>query len=1350
MIKTSVKKPFTVLVGVVLVIVLGIVAFTRMTTDLLPNMELPYMIVYTTYPGASPERVESSVSQTLEGALGTTTDLKEINSISSENLSLIVMEFSQNTDMNAISIEVSNTLDQYKSSLPEECAAPIMMQISPDMMPVMVAAIDVDGMEKEELSEYLQEELLTEFERISGVASVGTTGTVSEQVRVTLSQDKIDDLNNTILRSVSSDLADAKEKLDDSQQELDSAKDQLSKASNELDKATTDTTTELGKASAQVDAANAQLNAMLSQETTLKANQAAFTAERKAWKQYADMNEQVQQIAMLIAFYHATGQLPDLSQLPTDGTLTIEDLINLYEAMQDEQTAGVLIEEATEQAEQTVTDIAGAIGDIATILQDPAEYIQGMTDDDFAYARDGVMELLGVSNNELSSVGRADFITLITTTSQAVTRVEELDGELNNIKTQMATLEAMKPELQKGLKEAQEYYAQLEASEMQAAIKISSGSADISVSKASLESAQKQLDQATEEFEEARDKAYEQADISGIVTADMISNILIAENFEMPAGYINSGKEEYILKVGEQFGSLKELKRTLLFHMDDIEGVDDIRLNDVARVRYASKSDSEDSFALVNGNDAILLSFSKSSTASTSEVSKLINRQIEKLQEENPSLHITPMMDQGDYIGLIVDSVLQNLVFGGLLAVLVLILFLRDVRPTIIIAFSIPMSVLFAIVLMYFSNITLNIISLSGLALGVGMLVDNSIVVIENIYRLRNMGVSPARAAVQGASEVGGAIVASTLTTICVFLPIVFTEGLTRQLFTDMGLTIAYSLIASLVVALTVVPSMSSTMLKSTKEKKHGIFDRFVNWYQRVLRWCLGHRLVTLGVVFLLFAFAVFQATRIGMEFIPSMSSSGQMTATLTMPDDATDEETEAMTEKVSNIISGIDGVEDVGAISGSSLSMTSSTDTSIQFYILTGEKVDGNEVKKIIEEKTEGLPCELSVSASAMDMSAMMATGVQIDIYGNDLDKIREISADIGKKLESVEGLEEIEDGNENPDLEKVLTVNKDAAMRKGLTVAQVFQSLSSDLSDEVESTTLTVGNNDIPVIVVKPSEVSTSNLMRQTVEATNQQTGETEDVRLDDIASLSESTSLASISRANNQRTISVTALVDDSHNITLVSREIQKILDEYEVPDGYRVEMTGENESIMEAMSDLILMLLLAIVFIYLIMVAQFQSLLSPFIVLFTLPLAFTGGLIALWMTGTVLSVIAMLGFVVLAGVVVNNGIVFVDCVNRLRLDGMEKHEALVETGRMRIRPILMTAMTTVLAMSTMALGIGSGAEMSQGMAIVIIGGLSYSTVLTLIVIPIMYDLLFRREIKKVDIGEQEKNDWDDMTE
>ncbi|MDO4287139.1 MAG: efflux RND transporter permease subunit [Eubacteriales bacterium] len=1307
--KFSVKKPFTVLVGIVLVLVLGVVAFIKMTTDLLPNMDLPYMIVYAADPGATPESVETSVTKPLESALGKTTGLKNITSTSNENVGIVVMEFAQGTDMNAVSIEMSNTIDQIKGTLPENASAPVMMQITPDMMPVMVASVDVDGMEAKEVSDYVSDELLTRFERLDGVASVDTTGLLTSEIQVTLDQDKIDALNDKVLAAVDANLADAKRQLDKGQSELDSAKAQLKSGQSALDSQASSAAGQLGEASAQVDAINAQLNALLSQETTLTANKTAFQTELEALQQYADMDDQIRALAIMIVAYDLTGNIPDISFPPTS-----EDISN----------------------------IANSSSQILEALKDPAAYIGSMSDEKYAAAIAALQELTSdkVDLSQISGVSRSDFSTLVTTTSYAAERVEEITSELNNINTELATASAMKTKLESSLKQAQEAYAQLESAKLSATIGIAQGAAQITAGQASLESAQAQLDEATAEFEDARDAAYESADISGIITADMISNILIAENFEMPAGYISDKNDNsYVLKVGKTYDSMDQLSNMILFSMD-LDDIGDIRLSDVASVKYSSENE-DDSFAKVNGNDAVILSFSKQSTASTSTVSDSINAEIEELHGEDEKVHITPLMDQGDYIHLIISNVLSNLVFGGLLAVLVLLVFLRDIRPTIIIAFSIPLSVLFAIVLMYFSNMTLNMISLSGLALGVGMLVDNSIVVIENIYRLRNEGMPAAKAAVRGAEQMSGAIFASTLTTICVFLPIVFTEGMTRQIFSDMGLTIAYSLSASFIVALTVVPAMGSSMLKKEKKKSYSRFDGFLHLYERILRWCLSHRAVTLISVVALLVFAGYCTVNMGMSFIPSMSSD-QMSATLTMPDGSDEIETEAVVDKAIKIMQDIDGVQTVGAMSGSSSMLSDSEDGGVTFYLILDEGADNSAIADEIEKQTESLNCEMSVSESTMDMSAISGAGVQIDVYGNDLDQLQEVCADLAKKLEGVEGLEEISDGNEDPDMQKVITVNKDAAMREGLTVAQVYASLAADLTNEVNSTTLTVGAEELQVVVIKPSEVTTENLMKQTIESTDATTGEKKDVALDTIASQKESKAPTSINRSNNERTMSVTAAVDDEHNVTLVSREVQEIMDAYEVPEGMRLEMTGENETIMEAMSDVLLMLLLAVIFIYLIMVAQFQSLLSPFIVMFTLPLAFTGGLLALVITRQELSVIAMLGFVLLAGVVVNNGIVFVSCVNELRLDGMPKRDALVEAGKMRMRPILMTALTTILSMSTMALGIGTGSEIGQSMAIVVIGGLSYATVLTLVIVPVIYDLLNRKkEMKRVDIGEQD---------
>ena len=1312
--KFSVKKPFTVLVGVILVLVLGIVSFSKMTTDLLPNMDMPYVVVYTASPGSTPESVEKSVSKPLESVLGSTTGIKSINSVSSENISMIMMEFAQETDMNAVSIEISNTIDQVKGALPETCSTPIMMQISPDMMPIMVASVDVEDMELEEVSDYVNDSLLHRFERLNGVASVNTTGSVSTKVKVLLDQKKIDALNDKVLASVDNDLAKAKRELDQGQAELNSAKKKLDSGKKGMNHQISTLTDQLSQASAQIDGANAQLSAILSEETTLNASMQAFQTELEQLQKISGKNNQIHALAVMIVAYDFTGSVPQVHFPPT---------------------------------KEEIESISNNSLDFLKALEDPAKYIGQMSDEAFQQAMSAVMKVLpdllpgDADLSELEHVSRKDFAALATTAAYASKRVEEIDTELHNINTRMMTIQAMKPQLEEQLKKAQDAYAKLEASKIEATLGFAEGSTQLTVGKSSLENAQVQLDQAMKQFEDARDAAYKKADVSGIITAEMISNVLVAENFEMPAGYIKDKSDRsYVLKIGKTIDSVDELSNLILFHMD-MDGVGDIRLSDVASVKYASESENA-GYAKVNGNDAVVLSFSKQSTASTSEVADAINAEIKAITEENPDVHITPLMDQGDYIHLIVKNVLSNLILGGILAVLVLLLFLRDVRPTIIIAFSIPLSVLFAIVLMYFSGMTLNLISLSGLALGVGMLVDNSIVVIENIYRLRSLGMSKVKAAVHGARQVSGAIFASTLTTICVFLPIVFTEGISRQIFTDMGLTIAYSLSASLIVALTVVPAMSSTMLKKEVQKTHSRFSGLMGKYESLLRWCLNHRAGTMAGVIALFLFACVMTTRMGMTFIPKMSSN-QMSATLTMPEGTDEVTAQAVYDKTMSAMQDVEGVQTVGAMSGGSGMMSgSNSGESASFYILLEDHADNSEVSAQIMKKTDGLPGELSVSESTMDMSAVAGSGLQIDVYGDDLDELQSTCASLAKKLESIEGLEEISDGNEDADLQKVITINKEAAMREGLTVAQVYTSLAEDLTNEVSSTTLTVGQDELPVVVVKPVAVTAENLMKQTVTTTDMTTGENKEVALNSIASQSESRAPASINRDNNERIMRVTAAVDDDHNIALVSRDVQHMLDDFDLPAGMHAEITGENETIQDAMKDLLLMLLLAVIFIYLIMVAQFQSLLSPFIVMFTMPLAFTGGLLALLITGQDLSVLAMLGFIILAGVVVNNGIVFVSCVNDLRMEGMDKREALVEAGKMRIRPIFMTALTTILAMSTMAMGLGTGGEIGQSMAIVVIGGLTYATVLTLIVVPIIYDVFHRREkLRIIEIKEDE---------
>ncbi len=1304
----SVKRPMTVFVAVIVVIILGVVAFTGMTTDLLPNMDLPYVVVMTTYPGASPEKVESSVTRPLEQTLATTSGVLNISSVSNENYSLVVMEFDASVNMDSVMIEMSGSLDTVKAGFEDGVGAPVMMKINPDALPLMMLSVDMEGKDIGEVTQYVQDELLPAFERIDGVASVTATGLIEEELQIHLDQEKIDDINDRVLQSVDEELYNTKLELDEARAELEEGK-------SELESQSTDQTQKLADASVELADAKAQLQTALNTITSLEMENAQLKAQQQSLSQgVTQLEEAIAQLDASIAQMEAMEGL-GLSAVGEESRMLAAGETSPSqepEPTPDATPAATPLPDATpeptEMPQETAAPTPTVPGEIPTLPPGTP------TLDELRAQRSQLQTQLEETRNQLNTVTRELAVNEQTLAAMPMSKAE--------IESALAQLTAQQKQLEAG--------QQTLTSELtQAAMQIADGEVE--------------LDQATEEFEKARDAAYEAADISGVLTGDMISGILTAENFSMPAGYVTYQNEDHLIKVGNAFTSVEELENLLLFHVD-VEEVGDVYLRDVATLEIADNAGEQ--YARVNGRDGIILSFQKQSTMSTAEVSERIQAVVQELSQQEAGLHITTLMDQGVYINLITSSVLSNLLYGGLLAILLLVFFLKDYKPTLIIALSIPISLMFAVVLMYFSGITLNVISLSGLALGVGMLVDNSIVVIENIYRLRSQGVSAAKAAVQGASEVAGAIFSSTLTTVCVFLPLVFTQGLTRQLFTDMALTITYSLMASLLVALTLVPSMASKMLVHTRERSHRMMEGFLNGYEKVLRFCLRYKPVVLTFSLVLLVVCGYMALQMGTSLMPSMDST-QMTASLSMPEGSSRDETLAMSDAFIERVLALEEVETVGALEGGSGMMLggmgSSSGDGMSFYIILREdKTHSNEeIAQMIRDATADMDCELSVQASAMDMTSVLGSGIELVIKGGDLDTLQSIAVDMESILRDTEGVLEISTGLEDAPAETRIVVDKNKAMEYGLTVAQVYQEIAQAIQTETTATTLEVQDASYPVVLVREG-VGKEDLADYVLTGT--QNGEELSVRLKNIATISEAQGMTSIRRENQVRCLSVTASLDAEHNIGLVSRELEKTLDTYELPDGYTLEIAGESQQIDSAINDLLLMILLGIALIYLIMVAQFRSLMSPFIVMFTIPLAFTGGLLALWITGTEISIIAMVGFLLLTGVVVNNGIVFVDCVNQLRLAGMEKREALVQAGRLRMRPILMKALTSVLAMLTMALGVGMGADMSQPMAITTIGGLTYATLLTLLVVPVLYDIFQRRPLREVDLEETSHGD------
>lgn len=1400
--KFSVRKPYTVLVAVVLIIVLGVVSFTRMTTDLLPNISLPYVIVMTPYPGASPETVEMVVTKPVESSMATVSNIEGISSVSSENYSMVILEFAQSTDMNGVSLEIRENLDQIKSYWDDSVGNPIIMKLNPDMLPVMIAAVGGNNMTSAEVTELTQSTIIPELESIEGVASASATGLLEESVHVIIRQEKIDLINEQVFGSIDKEIDESKEELEEKKQEVYDGQSELADARKEL----ADSETDLEESRQKLEDSKKELEDSRKEIEDGKAEIAENKLKLEEGKtELADKKEATaKQLAE--AETEIITAKADLEATKVHFTAEIAALEATNSAY---DTAISKIDSGIEQLEGAIEKLKGQIEALNNIIDN----IDNVTDEDKAY----VSALLGekydanmwldssAAETVLSGLkyamkiqlyGSGDKKSLEDQKNELQTQKEELEKEkelqapineaaiaqmrstLSDIEGNIAKLDAALTELYQGNLTAAIEFAnaqttislgelqittaesQLEAGESQLEAgeeQIKSGEEQLEAGREQIESGYEQLNDTAEqladalqqildgeeELEEAREDAYDKADMNSVLTVDTVKALLAAQNFSMPAGYVTEEGISYLIRVGDKPDDIEELKKMPLMN-PEMDGVDVITLGDVADVFMTDNS--ADIYANVNGAPGIMVSIQKQTGYSTGDVSDKLLDKFEQLMEEDENLMLITLMDQGIYIDLVMDSIINNILFGAVLAILILILFLKDLRPTAVIACSIPISLVTAIVCMYFSGVTLNVISLSGLALGIGMLVDNSIVVIENIYRMRKEGLSAKEAAVEGAGEVAGAIMASTLTTVCVFLPIVFTEGITRQLFVDMGLTIAYSLLASLVIALTVVPAMASKMLTKTREQKESrFFTLLINGYEKLLSVSLKVKpLVLLAVVVLLVISAVASYAK-GTAFMPEMDST-QMTLSLTMPDDTPLDETATVTDEIVDRLLQMEEVTDVGAMaSTSSMSMlTGSGDAATNaadVYISLSEdkektnKVLAVEIEELLADLCEKNNAEIAIETSNMDMSALGGSGISIQVRGREIDTMQKVAEEVAEIVKGVEGTQNISSGLEDSTGEMRIIIDRNKAIEHGLTVAEIFQQINAKLADVSSSTTLETEIKEYDVYVKHGSDMElTRALIRNLQIDRTKQDGTREKIPLYELASFENTISPKSINRTEQTRYISVSAEIADGYNVGLVSDDVEQALKDYQIPAGYSLVMSGENETITDAMEQLYLMLVLALIFMYLIMVAQFQSLLSPFIIMFTIPLAFTGGFLGLVTSGSELSVIALIGFVMLSGIIVNNGIVLVDYMNQLRAEGMAKKEAILTAGKTRLRPVLMTALTTILALCTMVFSNDMGSEMAKPMAIVTIGGLVYGTLLTLVVIPCIYDI-FSREKKTI---------------
>lgn len=1344
--KLSVKKPMTIFVAVIVVIVLGIVSVFKMTPDLLPNMDFPYAIILTTYPGQTPETVESVVTKPLEQSLSTIDGVKTITSTSSDNYSILTLEFEDGTNMDTATVDMRGNLDTIKDAWPDGVGSPYLMKINPNMMPVAMVAVDYDGYDTVQISDYVNNELKNQLEGIDGVASVSTKGIVTQKENVIISQTKIDALNAKINDALNDKFGDAEKKISDAKKEL---QDNISKA-------------EQGS-----DTIEQSINDLNSQQEEV-AKQLA-DAQGKAQSGYTEI-------------LNAKMQLLDQQQslTATKQTLTIayQTLTQIKEKLDSLQDEKAQLTQQIEAFEKIYNDYKDALSKLANpdLTDEQLAQVRAILAkideelDKYGFPKEELEERLNNAKNALTNVDKAITQTvealkgLDTTEEKLDDTIAEFADKISQVDGGITQIAAAVKGLDNNTVSVNQALSEIEKQQSLAAYQLSGGlsalntkQSEVNSALTQLNSAQEELKSASDELSDQKDKAKKAADMTNTVTISNVSNILTAQNFSMPAGYVSDDENiKYLVRVGDKIDGDKEMQSLALFDTG-IDGIGVVKLSDVADVFIAD--DSDEVFTKINGNSGVVFSFSKQSDAATATVSENIAKKLNSLTQENEGLHFTTLMDQGDYIDIIINSVLQNLLMGAVLAIIILYLFLRDIKPTLIVALSIPISVIFALVLMYFSGVTLNMISLSGLAIGVGMLVDNSVVVIENIYRLRNLGVPPVKAALNGAKQVAGAIASSTLTTICVFFPIVFIEGLTRQIFMDMALTITYSLLASLIVALTLVPAMGQRMLRKVKPVKHGMFDKMLGGYEKSIRFVLKHRAIALIAAVVLLFGSMFGAVARGFSFMPNMAST-ELSVTVSLDDSATMDDTIDVAQNLLDTLSEYDEFETVGVMTGSTTSLmgltgsVSSSDAdkgSVMAYaVFKDDKVKNSEsISKEIEAELQSIDGDVVVSgsSSSSSMSAMLGDdGVSIKLYGDDLKTLQNTAKDMAEKLAAVDGIDETDNGIGATSGEIKVTVDKTKAAKKSLTVAQVYQQIAAAITSEsTASSTLTNDGKKLDVVVIKDenNDVTKANIKDIKLTYTDKE-GNEKTTKLSEVAEISDSESMNSITRSDQKRYIKVSGTLKDGYTNTNVSNKAKALFDDYKLPDGCSIEYSGSNESTMEAVNQMLLMMLLGVILIYLIMVAQFQSLKSPFIIMFTIPLAFTGGFLGLLITGFDVSVVALLGFVMLCGIIVNNGIVLVDYINNLRLEGKERREAIVEAGKTRMRPILITAITTVLGLSTMALGIGTGSEIMQPIAIVCIGGLLYATIMTLYIVPVIYDILSKKELRKVSESDLEEID------
>lgn len=849
------------------------------------------------------------------------------------------------------------------------------------------------------------------------------------------------------------------------------------------------------------------------------------------------------------------------------------------------------------------------------------------------------------------------------------------------------------------------------------------------------------------------------------LTAELVLQRLQQENVNLTGGRLREGQTEYLVRTVNEFLRPEDLREIVV---DSTQGAL-IRVSDVALVSRGHKE--REIITRINGRESVEIAVFKEGGTNTVTVSDSVRADlddlIERLQQLDPSLELTVITDQAGYIRQSVSEVLSTALYGGLLAILVLFLFLRSWKTTVIIGIAIPISVVATFFLMFVSNISLNIMSLGGLTLGIGLLVDNSIVVLESIQRRRDQGLGDLEAAQDGASRVARAVVASTLTTVCVFVPIVFVEGIAGQLFGDQAMTVTYSLVISLLVALTIIPMLASrrfdpgeatgrergTTLRATVGAArlfgklarligalvaaltavplrvfHAGFDALAAAYRRTLTWVLDHRVVTLMVAVALLAASLLLVPLLGTELVPELVQ-GEFYVNTQLPPGTHLDLNQRRMAQLETFAAGMEGVETVYAIVGTSneqggVAGEKRENIGQLTLTLTPPRSREREQARMAELRTALDSQEELEYRFGRPSYFSFRTPIEVEIRGYNLKLLERLASQLTERMASIDGLADIKSSTEGGNPELLIRFNRERLAALGLTLDQVAGVVRSKVLGTV-ATDIQREDRSIDIRLRAQEEFrdSVADLRQLTVF----QSGKTS-IALAAVADVVETEGPAEIRRSEGDRVAVITANLV-GRDLGSVSEDIIAALNELSLPSGYDWRVGGQRQEMETSFQSMRMAILLAVFMVYLVLASQFESLIHPFVILFSVPFALIGTLVTLWLADVTISIVVLIGVILLAGIVVNNAIILVDYTNQLRRGGMSKRDALEKAGRVRLRPILMTTLTTVLGLLPMAIGFGEGSELRSPMALTVIGGLITSTALTLLIIPAVYSLVDR---------------------